>query len=274
LPPGDHPELLGIPRGRYGLVDAERFPGLSATETRTTALGSDYRVVVTHSDAFHAKQSRGFDQTLAKAIRQLTELADRLGRGKTRKDRAGVEAEIASITRARWVSRVITTTLNGSRPSNFTLTFVIDTKARKQLEDELFGKRVLFTDRENWTIGDVVGAYRSQHHAESDFAQMKDRKVVSFNPMFHWTDDKIRVHVFYCVLALAVARLMCREAKQIGLDMIVRRLLSTLGEIEETVLLYQGDRGRPRARRMLTEMDPTQERLYDLFGLAVHAPKR
>ncbi len=40
---------------------------------------------------------------------------------------------------------------------------------------------------------------------------MKDPKVVSFSPMHHWTDHKIRVHVFYCVLGLAVARLMQRE---------------------------------------------------------------
>jgi len=51
-------------------------------------------------------------------------------------------------------------------------------------------------------------------------------------------------------------------------------LLSHLGGIEETVLLYQGDRGRPRARRMLTEMDATQARLYDLFGLDAYAPTR
>jgi hypothetical protein len=67
---------------------------------------------------------------------------------------------------------------------------------------------------------------------------------------------------------------MVREAKQSGLDMSVRRLLSTLGAIEETVLLYQGERGRPRARRMLTEMDPIQQRLYDLFGLDEYAPRR
>ena len=103
---------------------------------------------------------------------------------------------------------------------------------------------------------------------------MKDPKVVSFSPMHHFTDQKIRVHVAYCVLALLVARLMAREADHAGLHMSVRELLCTLGGIEETVLLYQGERGRPRARRMLTEMDPTQRRLYDLFGLEAYAPKR
>ena len=274
LPPSQHLDLLAIAKRRYAVVDAEGFPGLSAVETRADALGAEYRVIVTHSETFHAKQSRSFDQTLAKARRALVALAERLERGKTRKDRDAVEAEIAKIVRPRWVSRVITTTLSGDRPAAFGLSFSEDAVARRALEEELFGKRVLFTDHDDWEVADVIAAYRSQHHVESDFRQMKDRTVVSFNPMFHWTDEKIRVHVFYCVLALALARLMRREAAQAGLDMSVRELLSTLGEIEETVLLFQGDRGRPRARRMLTEMDPTQERLYDLFGLADHAPTR
>ncbi len=71
-----------------------------------------------------------------------------------------------------------------------------------------------------------------------------------------------------------VAKLMVREAERAGMHMSVRELLSTLGEIEETVLLYQGERGRPRARRMLTEMDPKRQRLYELFGLGTYAPKR
>ncbi|EQD39503.1 hypothetical protein B2A_11219, partial [mine drainage metagenome] len=44
--------------------------------------------------------------------------------------------------------------------------------------------------------------------------------------------------------------------------------------IQETLMLYQAERGRPRARRMLTEIDPIQRRLYDLFGLDSYAPKR
>lgn len=56
--------------------------------------------------------------------------------------------------------------------------------------------------------------------------------------------------------------------------MSVRELLRTLAGIEETVLLYQGDTGRPRARHMLTDTNATQRRLYDLFGLDAYAPTR
>jgi transposase len=270
LPPSDHPELCAVSKRRYRAV--EGFPGLRAFETRTVVFGVSRRVIVTHSPNLHDKQQRGFTQTLAKASRQLCELEARLGRGRTRKSRQAVEAEIADIVKPRWVDRVISTTLTGEAPPDLSLSWHVEPTAFKALKDELFGKRILVTDKEESPVAQVVRDYRSQEIAEGDFRQMKDRKVVSFSPMFHFTEQKIRVHVFYCVLALAVARLMVREAERHAMDLSVRSLLDTLGEIEETVLLYQGERGRPRARRMLTEMSPTARRLFDLFGLKTYAP--
>jgi len=272
--PTDHPELLAVKKARYRAVDNTRFVGLEAFETRATVFGRERRVVVTHSERLHDKQAQGFAQTLAKARRQLAGIAARLARGKARKSKEAVRAEIASVLAPRWVGRVLSVTLGGETPGELRLGWRTKPKAVAALEDELFGKRILFTDREDWSIAEVVGAYRSQWGVEADFRQMKDPKVVSFSPMFHWTDPKIRVHVTHCVLALMTARLMVREAAHANMTMSVRELLSTLAGIEETVLLYQGERGRPRARRMLTEMTPTQRRLYDLFGLDTYAPTR
>src|SRR3954452_6773286 len=71
LPPSDHPDLLAIGRTRYRKVDPDRFPGLTFVDTTVTALGVTRRAVVTHSTTLHTAQSRGFDQTLAKAGRRL-----------------------------------------------------------------------------------------------------------------------------------------------------------------------------------------------------------
>jgi transposase len=274
LRPSDHPDLLAVARRRFRIVDAGRFEGLTALETRTMALGADRRVILTHSQSFHAAQARGFEQTLAKARRRLAVLQARLARGRTRRPRQAVEAEITEILKPRWLSRVITWQLHGQKPASLRLSWRTDPAARRRLEREVFGKRILFTDREDWPVDQVVAAYRSQADVEAGFRQLKDPKVVSFSPMFHWTDHKIRVHVFYCVLALAVAHLLRRQAAQAGLQLSVRELLGALAGIQETVLLYQGERGRPRARHVLTELDPTQQRLYDLFGLDAYAPRR
>lgn len=272
LPPSDHPDLLAVPAGSYRRLDEARFPGVTAFETTKVVFGHQRRIVVTHSKNLHDKQSRGFDQTLAKTRRQLTALAARLARGRTRKTRDQVEAEIAAIVNPRWVSRVISTTLAGDGPADLRLTYRTKPKARAALEEELFGKRILFSDKTQPPTADIVADYRSQSAVEGDFRQMKDPHVVSFSPMFHWTDHKIRVHTFYCVLALTVARLMVREADRAGMHLSVRELLDTLADIQETVLLYQGDRGRPRARRILTQIEPAGQRLYNLFGLDHYAP--
>jgi transposase len=274
LPPSDYPDLLALPSSRLTPVDAERFPGLTGNDTRAEALGAERRVILTHSVTLHAKQSRGFDQTTGKAVRKLAELAARLERGRTRRDKAAVEAEITKITRPRWLNRVITTTLAGDKPSQLRLTWTVDDAARAELEAELFGKRILVTSRDDWPTPEVVAGYRSQSDAEAGFRQLKDPHVVSFSPMHHWTDQKIRVHVSYCVTALAIAHLMRRQARHEGLGMPVRVLLAELAGIQETVLLYPSTGGRPRARRMLTEMTPTQQRLYEIFGLDRYAPAR
>ena len=113
---------------------------------------------------------------------------------------------------------------------------------------------MLITDHDDWPVAEVIAGYRSQSEAEFSFRQMKDPHVVSFSPMHHWTDHNIRVHVFTCVLALQLAHLMRYRARQAGLDLSVRELLGQLAGIGETVLIYPSTGGRPKARRMTTEL--------------------
>jgi hypothetical protein len=202
-------------------------------------------------------------------------LQARLARGNTRRPRERVEAQIATICKPRWVNDIITVTLTGQDPATFRLSWRTNHHARTKLEQRLFGKRILFTNRDAWPVADVVAAYRSQSEAEFGFRQLKDPHVVSFSPMHHWTDQKIRVHVLTCVLALATAHLMRRTAERAGLHLSVRELLEELEGISETVLLYHdGGKGRPRAQRLLTDMSDTQRRLFDLFELGRYAPAR
>jgi transposase len=272
VPPSDCADLLAQPADARAVVDADRFGGLTALQTRREVYGQQRRTVLTHSPTLHQAQSRGFDQTLAKAGAKLTELADTLARGRTRRPRPKVTAEIDRIVHDPWVRRVTAWQLTGDTPPEHRLTWNIDDTARAELEAEVFGKRVLITGRDDWPIAEVVAAYRSQSEAEFAFRQLKDPHLVSFSPMHHWTDHNIRVHVFTCVLALQIAHLMRRHAAQAGLTLSVRELLDQLAGIQETVLIYPSTGGRPKARRMLTETTPAQDQLVEIFDLNRWAP--
>ena len=156
-------------------------------------------MLLTHSDTLHAKQSRGFDQTTGKATRKLAELAARLERGRTRRDRAAVEADIAKITQAPLAEPGHHHHPDRRQAQPAAADLDHRHAARAELETELFGKRILVTSRDDWPVPEVVAGYRSQSDAEAGFRQLKDPRVVSFSPMHHWTDQKIRVHVSYCV---------------------------------------------------------------------------
>ena len=147
VPASDCPDLTALPASRRAVVDKDRFGGLTAYDTRREVYGAERRAILTHSPELHDSQARGFDgTTLAKAGKKLDELAATLARGKTRRARDKVEAEIEQITRKPWVRRVITWQLAGDQPKDLRLTWRIDPDARAALEEEIFGKHVLITE--------------------------------------------------------------------------------------------------------------------------------
>jgi transposase len=273
VPASDCPDLTSLPGSVRTIVDRELFGGLTAFGTRREVYGAERRAILTHSPELHQSQAAGFEgTTLAKASRKLDELAATLARGKTRRHKEKVQAEIEAICRKPWVRRVTTWQLTGDQPRDLRLSWSVSRDARVALEEEIFGKHVLITSHDDWPVADVIAGYRSQSEAEFSFRQMKDTHVVSFSPMHHWTEHNIRVHVFTCVLALQLAHLMRRTAAQAGLQLSVRQLLAQLAAIGETVLIYPSTGGRPKARRMTTELTSGQPALYEIFGLNTWAP--
>src|SRR6266542_3466706 len=170
VPASDCRDLLAVPASARTVVDEDRFGHLTAYDTRRAIYGTERRAILTHSPELHQHQARGFEgTTLAKAGRKLDELAATLARGKTRRPRSKVEAEIEKITREAWVRRVITWQLDGGKPKDLRLAWGVDTAARAALEEEIFGKHVLITDHDDWPVADVGASYRSQSEAESGF---------------------------------------------------------------------------------------------------------
>ncbi len=172
VPASDCRDLLALPADARAVVDRERFGGLTACDTRREVYGTERRAILTHSPELHEHQARGFDgTTLAKAARQLDELAATLARGKTRRARDKVEAEITKITRDPWTRRVSTWQLDGGKPRDLRLTWSVDITARAALEEEIFGKHLLITDHDDWPAAEVIAAYRFQSEAETSKPQ-------------------------------------------------------------------------------------------------------
>ena len=78
----------------------------------------------------------------------------------------------------------------------------------------------------------IIEAYRGQSKAESAFRDLKDPRMLSTRPQFHWTDQKLHVHAFMCVTAyLLVTLLHWRVKQKAEFDGSPRRLLAELAEV-------------------------------------------
>ena len=101
---------------------------------------------------------------------------------------------------------------------------------------------------------------------------MKNPHFVSWRPLHHWTDQKIRVHAFYCVLALLLSSLLRRTLAQKGIEMSIVKILATLSKIKEVVLIYRGTPSRTQPAIGLNRLTPFQEQLLDALDLKRYLP--
>ena len=114
-----------------------------------------------------------------------------------------------------------------------------------------------------------VRGYRNQHHVESAFRDMKNPYHLCLRPQRHWTDQKMAVHVFYCVLALTLCTLLRRELHRQGIDRSIEAMLEQLSQIREVAVVYPPrTKGQQPILEMTTsQMSENQRLLYDALGL-------
>jgi transposase len=99
-------------------------------------------------------------------------------------------------------------------PKYYRLTFANGTMSfRKDLAEisahqAMMGKNIIVTDNHVWSTEAIVTASLDRSRIENQFRASKASCHVRVNPMFHWTDGKIRCHLLTCVIALACLRLL------------------------------------------------------------------
>jgi transposase len=137
------------------------------------------------------------------------------------------------------------------------------------LQRTLLGKTILFTDNDDWTDAARVRGYRGQHQVETAFRHLKNPQYLALRPQHPWTDQKIKVHVFCCVLALTLCSLLRRELQGRGIDRSIPALLEELSQIREVAVLYPPPEsgGSPTIRTTLCQLSDSQQALYKTLDL-------
>ena len=265
--------MLATPNRRLQPLDG--IEGVKVWRTLRTVYGAEHTVLFTWNQNLFDAQTATLLREIAKRRQCLRELQRRLQqwrKGTIRKGRPptleGTRKKIEGWLGARHMADLFRVQLEPGDPAPG-LTFRFDRKAWKKLQDTLLGKTLIFTDNHHWNDLEIVRGYRAQHHVENAFRNMKDTSHIAIRPQYHWTDQKIRVHVCCCVLALMLCSLLQRETRHRGIDLSGNGLLDTLANIREVGVLQTTLRKRktPAIEITLSQMSETERALYDSLNL-------
>ncbi|MBM4049928.1 MAG: IS1634 family transposase [Planctomycetes bacterium] len=229
-----------------------------AFRERRMIWGVERTAVVMLSERLREGQARGVLQHVASAQSWLGELAQTLRRGKQKRDRGRILRDIEKRLHGRQrLGDVLTYELKGNG-SNLALCFGFDEAAFETLKRDALGRIVLVTDHDDWSTAEIIDAYHGQSKVEAVFAHLKDPMHIALRPQFHWTDQKLHVHVLTCILGYLLAQCVFLKAQKAGAPYkSSEALLDALNKVRRAAVARSvKPRGGVRLSTQLEEIDP------------------
>lgn len=260
--PSDHRVLLEEAAGQLAAVPLTNGAEVRAWRTQRVIAGKQREVVVVFSPQLHAGQLRGLHQSLAHAHRDTEEMGLR-----PRLNAEAAKRKLNKIRSRQYLRSLLAYQVDQDEQGAVRVCLWSNLEEYRRLAERYFGLRVLITDRAEWSTAQIIQAYRGQSNVESAFRDLKDPRMLSTRPQFHWTDQKLHVHAFICVTAYLPVTLLHRQATQkAAYEGSSRRLLEGLAEVRCCRLVdLTGKKGRPRVRWQMEEIDRQRKTLAQVL---------
>jgi transposase len=243
-------ELYVVDRSEYTALSGTALQGQSAYRRQMEVYGRMLTVLIVHNPELEEGQLQGILLNLSKAEDKLAALQQSLIRranGEVTKGKKptfeSVTCAVKKILKIEYMNEIfryeVTVDEHGVH-----LNYEQSETQLDKIRKESLGKTVLFTDRSDFSNEQIITAYRSAWHIEAAFRQMKNPHHLAVRPMFHWTDDKIRVHIFICMLAYRLCSLLQKELFDSGISASINRLLDEMASIRKITTFF-GDINKP-----------------------------
>ncbi len=131
-------------------------------------------------------------------------------------------------------------------------------------EEQLDGVFALLSKRDDLSPQKVVESYKNLKEVETLFDDFKN--FVDVRPIRHWRKRRVQAHVFICILALLLKRIL--EIHYLG----SKSLTEPLAEIAKVKLIrykikYSEREERHRILPKVTNINPQQKKYFNLIGL-------
>jgi len=242
--------------------------------TRTLIWDLDLTTVVYISEKLWQGQIRGIEQNIANLFAKLDELKEKIRtptkRGPKRKQEV-LQKKVKSLISSYRLDDIICWNLSPLLKDAFELEFWIDQDQLHILKENWLGRRILITNRHNWSTEQIILAYWGQAQVEYAFKNLKNPFHLAMRPQYHWTDHKIKVHAFICFIAFLLSMVIYKRARETtNFKGSPHGLLEKLSAIRLSTFIEsppQKTKGRYKAIHRIEEMDEDIHNIAHGLGL-------
>jgi len=258
--------LLDVPLSKYEeLWTKKNGRKVYGYRTTTTAyIGKQNTLIATFDEDTFALQEHNLDESINKAILKLKEfIKTQLNSKPQWKDPKEVATKIERDILKNKKLRAILAYSIGKISNGLEITWKIDDTAREDYLKDL-GKSIIFSSRNEWSMLEIVKTYRAQIDVERQFKELNKRNRISVMPVYVWTNEMIRVHMFISVLALLLSNLLYRKIQLGSIVHSKDKCYEALEDIKEIRLYYDDDQP-PDV--LLTQMSALQRKLFNTLDL-------
>ena len=234
--PYHHKDLCRVSLEQYREVGIKNGETMPVYETREEIYGAMRRIVVSFNEATFQRQLHRMEQNLEKAKEELSSFKRKAKDADGRSTMESIKRQAEDITERYHVTGLLDIDIL-EEDNRFKVSARKNFPAIEEAKTR-FGKQILFTDRESLTAGEVIDIYLDRYIVEDAFRITKSDRWVKMDPVFHWTDSKIRVHALTCMIALLLVRIAHKRARAKGFTHGAERLLELLSSVNTAILLY------------------------------------
>jgi hypothetical protein len=249
LSPAHYQELCSIRLSRYTAVTLENGRQILVFDTKTKAFERSVRVVLTYNAATARKKERRLQKDLGHASAELNPV-----RWATVKD---PQAKIRELVSPKLPAYLFKTEGTADR-----LKVGLDQKAVSGYTKR-FGRTLVFTDRTDLSAQEVAQAYTDRNEVERLFGEMNDPMTVPFQPVRHWTDQKIVAHAFICILGLLLFKFLQLKLKQDGITLSLELIKDELSSIQLSLRVSRSG----KLLNLISERSKLQVKMFHLLAI-------
>ena len=223
--------------------------------------GEERTVVVFVSDKLREGQIRGLLLEIDKVEKNLKNLQESLKNPHAYHFSNVAEALKRALAELHTANarQVFSVSVAACAEGGWTLTYTRNADAIDEIQEEM-GLRIIMTDRHDWDSAAIIQAYHGQSLIEGAFRNVKNPYHLAIRPQYHWTDQKIEVHYFICVMGYLLAAIVRREVvKKTQFTGSMDNLLDLLNNIRLAAMVEESTTPGPAKTTYKLEILDTQQ---------------